>query len=194
MVNRAASRMAGPWASWRLGALVAAFSAAMGLAAPALACSPAFHTPTSGPQRGTACAVTWRPDEIRSVGLGPARDLGAGFLGQMASDGNGCYSESYAVIMDCTAGQALVIGPENFALMERMENPAPVALEQVLGRIDRAAEQGRLSLAMVEAEAAKAGLATRLSLRARDRMDFNGRRLALDCGCRTFYPGLKPGN
>jgi hypothetical protein len=140
----------------------------------------------------------WRPDEYRSVGLMPARDLGHGFVIQAASDGNGCHAEVYELVMDCNRGQALAIGPYHFDLMAAMADPDAVpALERVSRTVAGAAAAGRpMPLEAVEKAAGEAGLGTRLrlGLGARDRLNLNGQRMALGCACGTFYPGLRPGN
>jgi hypothetical protein len=171
-------------------------AASVGLSCPALACSIAPHTPSDVAERGANCSAMWRPDEYRSVGLMPARNIGQGFVLQAASDGNGCYAEVYEVVTDCNLGEALTIGPHNFDLMSAMENPQAVPpLEQVSRRIEAAAKAGTpMSLEAIEVVAAEAGLETRLRLGSGDRLNLNGQRMALGCACRTFYPGLKPGN
>jgi len=163
------------------------------VAGPALACSPSVHTPSEVPQNGPSCSVTWFPDEIRSIGLGPARDLGKGYVGQIAADGNGCYSEINFVLMDCKKGEVLVIGPDNFDLTARSENKAPVPFEVVLKDIETAATGGiPLTLDAVAARAETAGLETRLRVRTTDAINFNGQSIGLTCACATLYPDLKP--
>jgi hypothetical protein len=177
------------------GAIMVA-AAVAGLSSPAVACSLAPHTPSDVAERGADCSAIWRPDEYRSVGLMPARNLGQGFILQAASDGNGCYAEVYEVVIDCNRAEAVAIGPHQFDLMAAMADPDAVApLEQVSRKVGVAAKAGTpMSLEVVEQAAADAGLQTRLRLGRRDLLNLNGRRIALDCGCRTFYPGLKPGN
>lgn len=130
------------------------------------------------------------------ISLSEARDLGQGFIQQTAADGNACYSEVYAVVMDCNTGRAMVVGPHIFDLMAMLESPDRMPpLEKVMKDLYDASQNGEpMTLSQLDDASAKAGLTTRLSLRTRDRIDLNGRRIPLDCACKTFYPGLKPAN
>lgn len=170
-------------------------AAAAGLAAPAaLACSLAPQTPSSAPERGPDCASVWRLGEYRSVSLSPAVDLGGGMVWQMVADGNACQAQVHAVAIDCNAGAALVVGPHDFALMQPQDAATP-PMERLTDAMDAAGKAGRpMDLTTVEARARAAGLTTAFRMATRQRLNVNGKRIGIDCACKTFYPGLRPAN
>jgi hypothetical protein len=155
------------------------------------ACSPMTHARSDMAHTGDGCAVYWLPNEIDSVGLTPVTDLGNGYLLQTAFQGNACYGTSHGVLMNCAAGQALVFGPETHDIMA---DPGTSVFQDVSGKIAAAAAGGQpMTLNEAEAASAEAGLTALLRVNVTDSFNRYGISIPLDCGCRTYYPDLKPG-
>lgn len=171
--------------------------AAMALAAApgaGVACSPVPFAPAPAPAAGADCALAWYLSEIRAVGLGPATDLGGGFVVQDIFDGNACHWEANLIVQDCGGRAGLVIGHDTRALMDE---PRETGIDRIAAGLAAAAAAGRAPvLDDIAAAAAAEGYATRLALQLdRDReIEVNGQRIAIDCACAAFYPGGRPAN
>lgn len=159
-----------------------------------VACSPVLFTPAPAPVAGEDCAIAWYLTEIRAVGLGPATDLGGGFVVQDIFDGNACYWEADLIVFDCGGGAGLVIGPDARALMAE---PRETGIDRIAAGLAAGAAAGRAPvLDALAAAAASEGYAAPLALRlGRDHeVEVNGQRVGIDCACATFYPGRGPAN
>lgn len=161
------------------------------LAAPALACSPAEMVPSAKPVRGENCAVSHTVSEIDVAALGEVTKLSNGFLLQESFEGNACYAETSLLVIDCNKGQVALLGPQTFDLM----NGGPQGQMEQLGRdLEKLSGKGKLSLDAAAKAGAKRKLPQFASAKTKDRIEMMGRKFALDCGCKTFYPDLKPGS
>ncbi|EEW26483.1 hypothetical protein Rsw2DRAFT_0763 [Rhodobacter ferrooxidans] len=159
-------------------------------ATPALACSPMPVVASATPMRGEGCAIAYNLSEYRTVGLGSIRDLGHGFLSQVAFDGTACGAEENLVVLDCNAGLAAVAGPTRWSLMDLEGTKTAAALLE--DQVAAAVQAGDGSLDAVAALATKAGMPDLLRIKADAAINLNGQKLPLRCGCTTYYPDLKP--
>jgi len=148
---------------------------------PALACSPVLFTPSETPVYGERCAIVTHVDPIRAVGLSSLTDLGQGLAYQDIFDGNACYWEANLLVHDCSAGEILVIGEDNRALMTE---PRETGIDRIVEAMQSAGTPMTLDAlsAMAEAE----GYATRLRLTAGTRLSVNGHGVPTNCACDTL--------
>ncbi|MDQ2066661.1 hypothetical protein Q9295_09760 [Xinfangfangia sp. CPCC 101601] len=160
------------------------------LASPSLACSPAPLTPSTTVERGEACSARSVVSEIDFAGLGEVSQLPGGFLLQETYEGNVCYGEASLIVMDCNTGKAALLGPQSFDLMQ---GGGQGQMEALVKDLSQAAAKGDLTLEVAAKAGAKRKLAQFASAKTKDRLTMMGRSFRLDCGCKTYYPELKPG-
>lgn len=151
---------------------------------PALACMPVMMTPSATPTPGEACAISWTLTEIRAAGLSPVTDLGDGLVMQHVYDGNACYWESNLLVQDCATGTAMVIGPDDRALMDE---PRETGIDRIAAALQIGAIAG---LAPVAGLAATEGYPPALTLATDATISVNGQSMAISCACATFYPDM----
>jgi hypothetical protein len=130
-------------------------------------------------------------DEITTISLGVAEDLGGGLAARTLVDGNACYSEVYAIVTDCRSGEAVAIGgtggrdsPRQWDSVGRALDEAEVA----------AASGGPVSVASLSTSSTAAGADQRLVLSARDTIEQGGVQFTLGFACDLLYPdaGTRP--
>lgn len=174
----------------RFGLAYAAVAGAVLMASPVLACSPAPLTLSSKPVRGENCAISHVVHEYMMVALGGVTRLENGFLLQETYEGNACSGEASLLVIDCNSGGIVLLGPQRFDLMQGGTS----------GRMDRLARDlttraaaGKLTLAAASKAGTGLGLPEFARASTGQRLKMEDRTFALDCGCKTFYPDLKPG-
>lgn len=175
----------------RLRALL--LSALFGLApCGAWACRPDFHQHES-PVRveGRAGAVAWLHDDWLETSIGPAEDLGSGFVGQELLDGDRCYGEASTVIHDCTTGEAVVFGGEFDRAIPQTYEPA-MALGELIA--ERARVGRPLSIAEIRDEAVARDLGFVELLRTTSTLALGAYEFELGRACQTHYPDLPGAN
>lgn len=149
----------------------------------ALACSPAIREPSPVPTQGPNCAYGFDLNEIDAVSLGGAERTPSGLFVQALRDGNGCYSRLNLVVHDCAAGQVMVIGTENFSLMDAMER-GPDYRPPIEAIRDGAIAGELATLADLSVASEAQGYGTPLVLRPDQSLQFEGQTLPLSCACR----------
>lgn len=160
------------------------------LAAPAHACSPAPMEPSSKVELGETCSARSVVTEIDFAELSTVTDLPGGFLLQETYEGNVCSGEASLIVFDCNTGKAVLLGPQRYDLMQG----GPQGEMDLLHKdLTDAAAKGMLSLETAAKAGAKRKLPQFATARTKDRLEMMGRNFALGCGCKTFYPELKPG-
>ncbi len=151
--------------------------------APVLACSPALIEPSAVPIQGPGCAYVIHLNEIDAVHLGEAVRAPGGLILQALSEGNGCYARFHLIAHDCAAAQVMVIGAENFSLMEAMGRDPSWRPGIELIREDALAAPGG-TLADLRAASLAEGYGEPQVLRPADSLRFGAQTLPLACACR----------
>jgi hypothetical protein len=161
------------------------------LATPTIACNVIGGSAEAGAmRRGDACAITVSRRGPNSVGLSEAEVLGAGFGWQKAFDGNACEAEEHAILIDCNADQAVVVGPHQNSV-QGIESAGGKWFDAVSDLHDFAtnsAPSAGLSLDVFAQRGASISLSDAVFVDLDNRIDLNGQLLGLSCACRLFYP------
>ncbi len=158
--------------------LIAALMLAPGVGT---ACTPGLVEVTGAWTERGGCARSLALDEYRTVGLGPAEDLGNGLVSQRWFDGNACYWRAGMIVMDCRSGRAIAIGPDQLSLME---GPKTTGIDRIVERVVAAPATLEQLVAMARAE----GYDAPGRLAPGGAMYIDATPVAIGCGCTTFYP------
>jgi hypothetical protein len=161
------------------------------LVTPSIACTVVGGSAEVGVmRRGEACAINFSRGGPSSVGLSEAEDLGAGFVWQKAFDGNACEAEEHAVLIDCNADQAVVVGPHQNSV-QGIENSGGDWADVMSDLHDFATNSSKsedLNLDLFAQHGASISLPDAVFVDLDNRIDLNGQLLGLSCSCRLFYP------
>jgi hypothetical protein len=163
---------------------------------PARACSFApTHDWRVGLIKGDACSAYRKRYPGEYVGLTEAEDLGGGFFWQLASDGNACEAERHSVVVDCSAGEAVVLGPYQHSVqgIENSNGTWVYALDDLKSSVRQLSARGRLSLAAASEQGSALKLSEAVHIGFPNQMKLNGQSLNLQCGCKLYYPDLGKG-
>ncbi len=182
----AASIIALEGAGLRLRSLVGAALLALGPGT-AWACMPEFHE-HERPVRveGRAGAVAWLYGIWKETSIGPAEDLGGGFVREEMLEGSFCRGEAATLIHDCTTGQAVAFGGEfERMIVQTYEDDAALA-----ELVDERTQAGQpLSIAEISEEAVTRGVEFVVPMRTTSTIAMGEYEFELGQACRTHYPG-----
>jgi len=161
------------------------------IAGPALACSPARMEPQRGPVQGQGCAVHYQITEYSRAGLTTAENLGAGMVWQRGFESEGCSSDNYGVVIDCTSGRAAIFGPDRVEIGQMPQNPGSRGFRRLEEAVRKAAAAGKpLAVEDIKAQGAAAGMKHNLTMALSQRLTLDDKRFDLNCACKLHYPGL----
>ena len=154
----------------------------------ALACSPAYATPSPVPVQGPDCALTIDLNETDSASLGAAVRLGQGMLLQPLNEGNGCYNVQHLLVHDCAQRRVMVIGAEHFDMMASLSGDPGMAasgLDLIRDAALSAREAGRpLDMDGFAALSQTHGYGAPQMLRTSQSLRFGRHTMPLSCACR----------
>ncbi|NKX44355.1 hypothetical protein [Roseicyclus persicicus] len=160
--------------------LCAGIAAATGLTAQAaLACMPVPLEVTAGPVAGEGCSQSQVLDEYRAVGLSSVTAAAGGLLMQDIYDGNACYLEANLLVIDCAAGQMLVIGPDQRSLETE---PRETGIDRIAAWLGT--EGPAPGFDEIAARAMREGYDAPLRAAAGARLSINGAGVDTTCACR----------
>jgi len=161
------------------------------IAGPALACSPARQEPQRSAVQGPGCAVHYQITEYSRAGLTSAEDLGAGMVWQRGFESAQCSSDNYGVVIDCSAGQAVIFGPDRVDLGQTAQTAGNRTFRGIEEAVRKAARSGKpMALDDVRARVAASGMKNNLSMALTQRLTLDGKPFDLNCACKLHYPRL----
>ncbi len=141
----------------------------------------------SGVMRGAACEASWNASAYDLATVSAARALAPGFVMQNLSSGNGCMGAVSFVIHDCEGGESLVIRAAGYDFY------APDLLQsdaQLETKLTRAAGRKAVDLAALRKVASRHGVTEFTSVSQGAAMEFGGRMISFNCGCKTLFPQM----
>ncbi len=171
----------------------------MALAAPvrldpwgAWACRPDFHmhddpVGVDGPDG----MVAWLHDDWHQASVGPAHDLGRGFIRQELLDGHWCSGEASTLFHDCTTGEVVIFGGEFDCMFPQTYEPA-TALSNLIARQAQAGQS--LSSVEIRDEAVARDMGFVVLLRTTSTVALGTFEFKLGQACWTHYPNLQRAN
>ena len=158
----------------------------------AWACRPDFYL-HEDPVRvdGQSGAVAWLYDDWEEASIGPAEDLGSGFVRQELLDGHWCSGEASTLIHDCTTGEAVVFGGEFDRMIPQTYEPA-IALGELIAERARAGQP--LSTSEIRDEVAARDIGFVVTMQTTSTIAIGTYEFELGQACRTYYPDLHGAN
>ena len=136
---------------------------------------------------GQAGSVAWLYDGWEEASIGPAEDLGSGFVRQELLDGHWCSGEASTLIHDCTTGGAVVYGGEFDRMIPQTYEPA-IALGELIA--ERAQAGQPLSTSEIRDEAVARDIGFVVTRRTTSTITVGTYEFELGEACRIHYPDL----
>ncbi len=154
----------------------------------AWACRPDFHMHDDPVQvYGPDGAVAWLYGDWYEASVGPAQDLGRGFIQQELLDGHWCSGEASTLIHDCTTGEAVIFGGAFDRMIPQTYEPAAVLGELIAERV-RAGQL--MSITEIRDEAVARDLGFVMLLRTTSTLRLGAYEFELGQACRLHYLDL----